>query len=138
MILFPARINSDENFSLVFSLSEVIETNHFVARQDALAAMHEKPDGGTGRQAVTLHGLGGVGKTQLAIAYAKAHGSDYSAVLWLNIKYENSVKQSYARIARRIKQEHPSASQLVSITNESQLDELIHSQRKGEIKWLGD
>ena len=132
MILFPARINSDEDFSLVFSLSEVIETNHFVARQEELATMHKKLGGGTGRQEVTLHGLGGVGKTQLAIAYAKAHASDYSAVLWLNIKDENSVKQSYARIARRIKREQPLASQLVSSTDESQLDKIVSAVRR----WL--
>ena len=132
MTLFAARINSDENFSVVFSLSEVIETSRFVARQEELAAIHETLGGGTSRRAVTLYGLGGIGKTQLAIAYAKAHGSDYSAVLWLNIKDEDSVKQSYARIARRILREHPSASQLVSITDESQLDEIVTAVKR----WL--
>ena len=132
MNLFAARTHSDE-FSLVFSLSEVIETNHFVARQEELAAMHKTLGGGTGRRAVTLHGLGGIGKTQLAIAYAKAYGSDYSAVLWLNIKDEDSVKQSYARIAKRILQEYSSASQLASITDESQLDETVTAVKR----WLG-
>lgn len=131
MNLFAARINSDE-FSLVFSLSEAIETNHFVARQAELAIMHKMLGGGTGRQAVTLHGLGGIGKTQLAIAYAKAHSSDYSAVLWLNIKDEDSVKQSYARVARRILREHPSASQLNFITDESPLDEIVTAVKR----WL--
>ncbi|KAL9131006.1 MAG: hypothetical protein Q9217_000948 [Psora testacea] len=103
-----------------------------LSRQEELAAMHKTLGGGTGRRAVTLHGLGGIGKTQLAIAYAKAHGSDYSAVLWLNIKDEDSVKQSYARIARQILREHPSASQLVSITDESQLDEIVTAVKR----WL--
>ncbi len=85
--------------------------------------MHKTLGSGTGRRAITLHGLGGIGKTQLAIAYAKAHVSDYSAVLWLNIKDEDSVKQSFARNARRILREYPSTSQLVSITDESQLDD---------------
>ncbi|KAL9103273.1 MAG: hypothetical protein Q9163_001675 [Psora crenata] len=127
-----ARINSDEKFSVVFSLSEVIETNHFVARQEELTTMHKTLGGGTARRAVTLHGLGGIGKTQLAIAYAKTYSSNYSAVLWLNIKDEDSVKQSYARIARRILQEHPSTSQLVSITDESQLDEIVIAVKR----WL--
>ncbi|KAI4261199.1 MAG: hypothetical protein L6R42_003599 [Xanthoria sp. 1 TBL-2021] len=136
-----ARVNSDEKFSLVFSLSEVIETNHFVARQEELAAIHKTLGSGTGRQAVTLHGLGGMGKTQLAAAYAKAHSSDYSAILWLNIKDEDSVKQSYARIARRILREHPSTSQLVSITDESQLDESMRAVKRWlehpkNVRWL--
>ena len=64
--------------------------------------MHKALSEGTGRQAVTLHGLGGIGKTQLAIAYTKAHRDDYSAIFWLNIKDEVSVKQSYSRLAKRI------------------------------------
>jgi hypothetical protein len=64
--------------------------------------MHKALSKGTGRQAINLHGLGGIGKTQLAIAYAKAHRDDYSAIFWLNIKDEMSVKQSYLRLARRI------------------------------------
>ena len=53
-----ARINSKESFSLTFSLSEVSETGHFVARQEELDTMHKTLSDGTGRQAVTLHGLG--------------------------------------------------------------------------------
>jgi hypothetical protein len=78
-----------------------------------------------GRRSVTLHGLGGIGKTQLAIAYAKQYSAHYSAVFWLNIKDEDSVKQSYARIARRILREYPSASRLVAVTDESPLGEIV-------------
>jgi ATP/maltotriose-dependent transcriptional regulator MalT len=132
MNVSAARINSDEKFSLVFSLSKVTETNHLVARQEELAAMQKTLGGGTGRRAVTLHCLGGIGKTQLTIAHAKAYASDYSAIIWLNIKDEYSVKQSYARIAKRILREHSSTSQLVSITDESQLDETVIAVKR----WL--
>ena len=120
-----ARINSIENFSLVFSLSEVAETSHFVARQKELDSMHKTLSDSSGRRVVTLHGLGGIGKTQLAIAYAKAHCNDYSAILWLNIKDEISVRQSYSRIAKQILREHPLAGQFSSIKDESKLDEII-------------
>jgi predicted ATPase len=62
--------------------------------------MHQALNEGIGRRAVTLHGLGEIGKTQLAIAYSKAHRDDYSAIFWLNIKDEVSVKQSYSRLAK--------------------------------------
>jgi tetratricopeptide (TPR) repeat protein len=104
IIVSPARANFEESFSVIFSLPEASETYHFVARQEELAAMHKTLSEGTGRRAITLHGLGGIGKTQLAIAYAKAHHSDYSAIFWLNIKDKVSVKQSYSRLARRILQ----------------------------------
>jgi ATP/maltotriose-dependent transcriptional regulator MalT len=132
MTLSSARISSNESFSVVFSLSEVSETEHFVARQEELNAMHKALSEGSGRRAVTLHGLGGIGKTQMAIAYAKAHRGDYSAVFWLNIKDEDSVKQSYSRIARRILQEHPSASRLSAITDDSKLDEIVAAVKR----WL--
>src|ERR1700712_3639329 len=80
IILSTASNNSAESFSIVFSLFEVSETHHFVARQEELAAIHRTLSGGTGRRAVVLHGLGGIGKTQLAVAYVKTHQTDYSAI----------------------------------------------------------
>lgn len=133
IILSIVRINSEESFSVVFSLSGAFEIDHFVARQEELDEMHQSLSNGSGRRAVTLHGLGGIGKTQLAIAYAKAHRDDYSAILWLNIKDEVSVKQSYSKIARRIHQEHPSASQLGEITDDIQLDTAVSAVKR----WLG-
>lgn len=133
IILSTVRINSEGCFSIVFSLSGVFETDHFVARQEELDEMHQSLSNGSGRRAVTLHGLGGIGKTQLAIAYAKAHRDYYSAILWLNIKDEVSVKQSYLKIARRIHQEHPSASQLGGITDDTQLDTAVSAVKR----WLG-
>lgn len=94
--------------------------------------MYKTLSEGTGRRAVTLHGLGGIGKTQLAIAYAKAHRDDYSAVFWVNIKDEVSVKQSYSRLARRILQECSSARQLSGITNDSKPDEVVEAVKR----WL--
>jgi hypothetical protein len=94
--------------------------------------MHKTLSNGTSRQAVTLHGLGGIGKTQLAIAYAKAHRDDYSAIFWLNIKDEVSVKQSYYRIAKRILQQHPTTVQLRAIADNSPLDEVVAAVKR----WL--
>ena len=132
MTLSSARINSNESFSVVFSRSEVSETEHFVARQEELNAMHKALSEGSGRRAVTLHGLDGIDKTQLAIAYAKTHRGDYSAVFWLNIKDEDSVKQSYSRIVRRILQEHSLASRLSAITDDSKLDKIVAAVKR----WL--
>ena len=94
--------------------------------------MHTVLNEGTGRRAVILHGLGGIGKTQLAIAYTKEHRDDYSAIFWLDIKDELSVKQSYSRLARRILQEHSSASRLSGITDDSKPDEVVAAVKR----WL--
>ena len=65
-----------------------------MAREEELAEMHRKLNGDGSRRIIVLHGLGGIGKTQLTVAYAKRHKDSYSAVFWLNIKDEDSLKQS--------------------------------------------
>ena len=114
-----------EDFSVTFSLSNVSETEQFVAREEALTEIHGMLCGDGSRHIVVLHGLGGIGKTQLTIAYAKRHRDNYSAVFWLNIKDEDSLKQSFAKAAKQILREHPSASRLSSVDIKENFDEVI-------------
>ena len=64
--------------------------------------MHRTLDNNGSRGTVVLHGLGGIGKTQLTAAYAKRYKDNYSAIFWLNTKDEYSLKQSFAKVARQI------------------------------------
>ena len=113
------------NFSIPFSLYTVPDMEHFVAREHELREIHESLSGDGSRRTVVLHGLGGIGKTQLAVAYAKRHKDNYSAIFWLNIKDEGSLKQSFARVARQILREHPSAGRLSSVDIKGDLDKVI-------------
>ena len=61
-----------EDFLVSFSLSNVSETEQFVEREE-LTEIHRKLRGDGSRHIVVLHGLGGIGKTQLTVAYAKRH-----------------------------------------------------------------
>lgn len=61
--------------------------------------MQELLIGTDGRRTAIIRGIGGIGKTQLAIAYINRHNSDYSAAIWMNVKDETALKQSYARAA---------------------------------------
>jgi hypothetical protein len=87
---------------------------------------------------IVLHGLGGIGKTQLTVAYAKRHKDSYSAIFWLNIKDEDSLKQSFAKVAKQILREHPSASGLSSVDIKGDLDEVIKSwlSLPNNTRWL--
>ncbi|KAH8746821.1 hypothetical protein F5882DRAFT_454954 [Hyaloscypha sp. PMI_1271] len=60
-----------ENFSIPFSLSAVSDVEYFVAREDELGEIHKALSGDGSRRTVVLYGLGGIGKTQLAVAYTK-------------------------------------------------------------------
>jgi hypothetical protein len=84
------------------------------------------------RRTVVLHGLGGIGKTQLTVAYAKRHKDSYSAIFWLNIKDEYSLKQSFASVARQILREYPLASRLSSVDLKENIDEVIDAVKS----WL--
>ncbi|KAN0072316.1 hypothetical protein V8E54_009245 [Elaphomyces granulatus] len=114
-----------EDFSVAFGLSNVPEVEHFVAREVELAEMHGILCGNGSRRTVVLHGLGGIGKTQLTIAYAKQHKDNYSAVFWLNIKDEDSIKRSFSKAAKQILREHPSVSRLSSVDIKENFDEVI-------------
>ena len=86
-----------------------------MAREQELEEIHKAISGDGSRRTVVLHGLGGIGKTQLTVAYAKRHRDSYSAIFWLNIKDEDALKQSFANVARQILREHPSASWLSNV-----------------------
>jgi hypothetical protein len=48
-----------------------------------------------------FYGLGGIGKTQLAIAYARKHQHIYTAIVWVNGYSRDTVLQSLAAFGRR-------------------------------------
>jgi hypothetical protein len=130
-----------DDFSVPFSLSDVTETQHFVAREEELTEMHAALSNNGSRSTVILHGLGGIGKTQLSIAYAKRHKDKYSAIFWLNIKDEDSVKQSFAKLVRQILRNQPSAEPLNRVDMGGKLDEVVDAVKAwlslpGNTRWL--
>ncbi|KAJ8131732.1 hypothetical protein O1611_g1895 [Lasiodiplodia mahajangana] len=48
---------------------------------------------------VALYGIGGVGKTQLALAYAHLRLKDLDAVFWISAEDPHSVQRSFSRVA---------------------------------------
>jgi adenylylsulfate kinase-like enzyme len=54
------------------------------------------------RRVVIVHGLGGIGKTQLAVEFARKHNHRFSAVFWLDGLLEASLKQSFVAMAQRL------------------------------------
>ena len=58
------------------------------------------------RRAMILHGLGGMGKTQLAIQYAYIHQKDYTSVWWVNASTTQTLSQSFLGIAQQLLSYH--------------------------------
>jgi tetratricopeptide (TPR) repeat protein len=76
----------------------------FTNREAELAHLREAftagDDGGLMLQA--LSGLGGVGKTQVAVAYALQHKNTYRAVFWLRAETEVELTRSFVEVARSL------------------------------------
>jgi hypothetical protein len=54
------------------------------------------------RRVVVVYGLGGIGKTQLVVEFAREHQSKFSSVFWLDGSSKASLKQSFVGMARRL------------------------------------
>ena len=58
------------------------------------------------RRVMVLHGLGGMGKTQLAIQYAYTHQKDYTSVWWVNASTTRALSQGFLEIAQQLLSYH--------------------------------
>lgn len=103
----------------------MVETQHFVARKSELAEIRDQLASDGRRRYIVLIGLGGIRKTQLAVAYAVRHKDDYSAIFWLDATSEDSLKSSFIRIVRQILQKYPSATGLAGLDLQQNLDDVI-------------
>jgi tetratricopeptide (TPR) repeat protein/DNA-binding XRE family transcriptional regulator len=74
----------------------------FTGRDEIMKALHLQLDRDRAialTQSSALHGLGGVGKTQIALEYAYRYMLEYSAVFWIGAETTEHIISSFLRIA---------------------------------------
>ena len=69
---------------------EILETLHTRLHAEQVVAR---------TQSYALHGLGGIGKTQIALEYTYQHALEYSAIFWIEAETIEHVMSSMLRIA---------------------------------------
>jgi len=93
------------NFDVPFDLTGIPKTSAFIGRKSDLALIKEQLMPGEmsdRRKICVIYGLGGMGKTQLAIEYARLHKAKYTSFFWLDGKTEESLIQSLLIIGQRL------------------------------------
>ncbi|KAH8595394.1 hypothetical protein B0O99DRAFT_686812 [Bisporella sp. PMI_857] len=96
-------------YQTVFDVRGIPKVSKFIERPIEMAHLERVllPEQQSWRQSsqqkrFVLHGLGGIGKTQLAVEFASRHQRRFSAVFWLDGRSKNSLMQSIASCASRI------------------------------------
>ncbi|MGW4757275.1 hypothetical protein [Streptomyces chartreusis] len=82
-----------------------LRNTSFVGRQELLRAVEEQLTGQDTAAVLphALHGLGGVGKSQLALEYAFTHQHEYKVICWINAEREAQVLASLASLAAQLR-----------------------------------
>ncbi|KAJ6014042.1 hypothetical protein N7540_008633 [Penicillium herquei] len=116
------------HFQIPLHLNAVPVIENFVGRQAELDRLWQYFNPiNISRKVAILHGLGGIGKTQLAVRFVCEHKHDFTAIFWLNGKDRGMLLQSLSSILPRLPgQPH---------TNETVSDGV--EQRAGQVlQWL--
>lgn len=79
------------------------KTSRFYGREEELLQIRKSLDPSRpGRKAVFLFGIGGSGKTQLALQHIEQEKSQYSAVVWVNASSREHTDWSFSKAATTI------------------------------------
>ena len=96
-------LSEHDRFTIPFHFTGLPVTGRFVARDTDMQEMRRNllpSNTSDGRKIYILYGLGGIGKTQLAVAYLREHQEMYSAILWLNGNSKYTLMQSLAAFGK--------------------------------------
>jgi AAA ATPase domain len=120
-----------------FSLKGVPLVNRFVARDVEMLQLednfHPKTPSPTRRKVFVIYGLGGIGKTQLAIEFARKHHSRFSAVFWLDGSSKDRLKQAFVDIAGRLPQDEITADAAEALKHSNSDINVVVG---GVLRWL--
>ncbi|KAF8472024.1 hypothetical protein BDZ91DRAFT_487124 [Kalaharituber pfeilii] len=101
------------SFDIPFSLPETRRNSDFIGREYLLEKLKREIEEGAAKTDITqvvLYGMGGMGKTQLALEYIYRHSGDYSSVFWINAASEQTTKIGFTHIMQRLIKHHAKLS----------------------------
>ncbi len=87
----------------------------------------------TNRKVCVVHGIGGVGKSQLAVEFARKHQESFSAIFWIAGSTEEKLRRSIAALAQKLPQ-HEIPEKAISFSKEAGKD--FDATIEGVLKWF--
>ena len=91
------RVRRPPGGAAVFSVP--VATATFVGRAGALERLQRSLESGGAVAVCAVHGIGGVGKTQLAAYFARERRDDYDVVWWLHAEQPQTLRGDLAALA---------------------------------------
>ncbi|KAL4766750.1 nucleoside phosphorylase domain-containing protein [Aspergillus nidulans var. acristatus] len=126
----PAIEDGSNGFHVPLDLTAIPAVEGFVGREEDLDSLWDyiHPASPQTRKVAILHGLGGIGKTQLAAHFARMHKSDFTAIFWLSGKDRSALVLSLSSCLSRIRGQ--------PVHNNATNDEEVQERARQVLKWL--
>ncbi|KAL4786920.1 hypothetical protein BJX76DRAFT_345944 [Aspergillus varians] len=135
----PTAREDGNKFHIPLDLSAVPAIEEFIGREEDLNCLWDylQPASSQTRKVAVLHGLGGIGKTQLAIHFARKHKNEFTAIFWLNGKEQSALVSSLSSCLSQI-QGQPIGDQAVNEEEAVQRANQVLQwlARPGNTRWL--
>ncbi len=97
-----------DSFHVPFSLRGIPVMDKFVGRDAEITRLAQlmisSPTDDIRRKVCVLHGIGGVGKSQLAVEFARKYQKHFSAVFWIAGSTKEKLRRSIAALAQMLPQ----------------------------------
>ena len=79
------------------------QNEYFTGREEILAQLHESLQAEQGAALTqVIKGLGGIGKTQIAVEYVYRHHTKYDIVWWVNAETEVTIQSAFASLTEKL------------------------------------
>ena len=126
-----------ETFRVNFSLKGIPMVNKFVGRNEEMTritqALLPTSTDTMHRKIFVIHGLGGIGKTQLSVEFTRTYQTCFSAALWIDGSSKERLRRSIADLAERLPQHQFSEESRTYLRNGgTDVDEVV----KDVLRWL--